>query len=372
MDFPPPTAKQARLLWMSLTALALGVLVAMIGLLCLCVGWVVNRLSSVLLPIAVAAILAYLVDPIVDVLERRRLPRVWAIWLVFLAGVAIALGLLGTVLPKLVVETGDLIQHAPAYSRNFEEKLSKWLEGSIGVRAREVWKSQLGDTVQAWLAKILPEVSAWVLTQLTRVASWAGLLIGLALVPVYAFYFLLEKTGINRHWTDYLPVQESVAKSELVFVLESINNYLIVFFRGQVLVALCDGALLTIGFLAMRLDYAFLLGFVAGFLSIVPYLGVTISLIPAVALAAIQFGDWLHPVLVLGVFAMVQMLEGLFISPKIIGDRVGLHPLTIIVAVMVGTTLMGGLLGGILAIPLTAALRVLMFRYVWKPKTKGK
>jgi predicted PurR-regulated permease PerM len=286
--------------------------------------------------------------------------------------VGLALGGLATVLPKLVVETGDLIQRAPGYSLKVQASLNKWLTTSIGAKAQQLWESQIGDTLQAWLAKVLPEVSAWALTQLTRVASWAGLLIGLALVPVYVFYFLLEKTGINRHWMDYLPIQESAIKSELVFVLESINNYLIVFFRGQVLVALCDGALLTIGFLAMGLDYAFLLGIVAGGLSIVPYLGVTISLIPAVALAAIQFGDWLHPVLVLAVFAVVQTLEGLFISPKIMGDRVGLHPLTIIVAVMVGTTLMGGLLGGILAIPLTAALRVLMFRYVWKRQAKAK
>jgi len=80
----------------------------------------------------------------------------------------------------------------------------------------------------------------------------------------------------------------------------------------------------------------------------------------------VQFGDWLHPLLVLVVFGCVQALEGLVISPKIMGDRVGLHPVSIIIAIMVGTTLLGGLLGGILAIPLTAALRVVMFRYVWK------
>ena len=88
--------------------------------------------------------------------------------------------------------------------------------------------------------------------------------------------------------------------------------------------------------------------------------------IPALILAAVQFGDWFHPGLVLGLFAFVQLMEGLFISPRIMGDRVGLHPLTIILAVMIGTTLMGGIIGGILAIPLTAALRVLMFRYVWR------
>ena len=89
------------------------------------------------------------------------------------------------------------------------------------------------------------------------------------------------------------------------------------------------------------------------------------SLIPAVIIAVVQFGDWAHPLGVLAVFATAQALEGLVISPRIIGDRVGLHPLTIIIAVMVGTTLLGGILGGMLAIPLTAVLRTVMLRYVW-------
>jgi predicted PurR-regulated permease PerM len=104
----------------------------------------------------------------------------------------------------------------------------------------------------------------------------------------------------------------------------------------------------------------------------IPFLGAIVTCILALIIALVQYSDWLHPVLVLAVFAVVQTLEGLVIQPKIMGDRVGLHPLTIIIAVMVGTTLFGGLLGGILAIPLTAALRVLMFRYIWKrPQTRS-
>jgi predicted PurR-regulated permease PerM len=93
----------------------------------------------------------------------------------------------------------------------------------------------------------------------------------------------------------------------------------------------------------------------------------------AMLIALVQFGDWQHPLLVLTVFAVVQTLEGVVISPRIMKGRVGLHPLTIIIAVMVGTTLLGGVLGGILAIPLTAVLRVLMSRYVWKraPQTES-
>ena len=189
---------------------------------------------------------------------------------------------------------------------------------------------------------------------------------GLALIPVYAFYFLLEKERISSRWTDYLPVSDSRFKDELVFVIRSINEYLIAFFRGQVLVAICDGILYAIGFLLIGLPYAILIGAAAIVLTIIPFLGAIIICVTSLIIAIVQFGDWLHPVLVLVVFGIAQTLEALVISPKIMRGRVGLHPLTIIIAVMVGTTLLGGLLGGILAIPLTAALRVLMFRYVWK------
>jgi predicted PurR-regulated permease PerM len=190
--------------------------------------------------------------------------------------------------------------------------------------------------------------------------------IGLAMVPVFIFYFLDEKSGIQKGWTNYLPIQESKFKYELVFCLNAIKDYLIVFFRGQILVAMCLGVLYSIGFSVVNLNYALLLGTLAGMLSIVPYLGAILTIVPAVILAAVQHNDWKHPILVVIVFAVVQSLEGLLISPKIMGDRVGLHPFTIIVAVLVGTTLLGGILGGLLAIPLTAALRVLMFRYVWR------
>jgi predicted PurR-regulated permease PerM len=195
-----------------------------------------------------------------------------------------------------------------------------------------------------------------------------GLLAGLALVPVYAFYFLLEKRGIESHWSDYLPVTQSGFKDELIFVIKAINEHLITFFRGQVLVAICDGICYTIGFLLIGLPYAVLLGVMATFLTMIPFLGAIATCAAALVIAFVQFGDWQHPLLVLVVFAVVQSLEGFVIQPKIMGDRTGLHPLTIIIAVMVGTTVLGGILGGILAIPLTAAGKVLMLRYVWKKR----
>ncbi len=193
------------------------------------------------------------------------------------------------------------------------------------------------------------------------------MLAGLALIPVYA-PFPARKARYQNALEDYLPVRDSSAKNELVFVLSSINEYLIAFFRGQVLVGIRNGVLYTIGFLCIGLNYAFLVGLSAVLLTIIPYLGAIIVFITALTLALVQYGDWTHPLMVVGVFTVVQTLESFYISPKIIGDRVGLHPVVIIIAVMTGTTLLGGLLGGVLAIPLAAALRVIMFRYVWKKR----
>src|SRR5207244_1170908 len=112
----------------------------------------------------------------------------------------------------------------------------------------ESWERKVTAGAMSWLARALPAVGTWLLGQVSRVAAWVGLLTGLALVPVYCFYFLREKSGIQRNWTHYLPIHESRLKHELIFVLTSINDYLIVFFRGQVLVAACDAVLYTAGF----------------------------------------------------------------------------------------------------------------------------
>ena len=154
----------------------------------------------------------------------------------------------------------------------------------------------------------------------------------------------------------------------MIFVIKSINEHLIAFFRGQVLVAISDGVCYTIGFLVIGLPYAVLLGVMAVFLTMIPFLGAIVTCTAALVIAFVQFGDWQHPALVLAVFGVVQSLEGFVIQPKIMGDRTGLHPLSIIIAVMVGTTVLGGILGGLLAIPLTAAGKVLMLRYVWKKR----
>ena len=411
MNFPPPTDKQARVIWLALTGLALALIVALIVGAVWGLGRVLNVLSPVLWPIAVAGVVAYLLDPVVDALQGKGVPRTRGIIVVFVAAFLILAGLLASVVPQVVVETQELAGKIPGYTDKMERKVAdfishppEWVQRFLPPRPALPFESPGAGTnatpataptttnapamvvqeypaptaftfdraalssVTNWLGKTLPVLGHRLSQAVTFVGSWFGVIAGLALIPIYAFYFLLEKRGIESKWTDYLPVKESKFKEEVVFVINAINDYLISFFRGQVLVAVCDGVLYTIGFTLIGLPYSVLIGVMATFLTIIPFLGAITTCVTALLIALVSFGDWQHPALVLGVVAVVQALEGTLIQPKIMGDRVGLHPVTIIIALMVGTTLLGGILGGILAIPLTAALRVIMFRYVWKKR----
>ena len=413
MSFPSPTPGQGKLIWLALSGLALAILVGLFAGLIWALSEVLGILAPVLWPLAVAGVLALLLDPVVDALERKGVPRRRAIGCVFAIALVVLFGLVGSIVPQVVHETQQLALRIPGYATKIETRVQEWLNNPPQLLRQYLAKEPLAkepprtelslpptndaaifttntvttsegsstnsptlmggalnketlQTATSWMARALPRIGSWLFGQVGRVASWFGVLAALALIPVYTFYFLVEKEGISARWTDYLPVADSRFKNELVFVLNSINNYLVAFFRGQVLVAISDGILYAMGFLIIGLPYAVLIGAMAIFLTMIPFLGAIITCVAALLIAVAQFGDWLHPVLVLAVFAVVQTLEGLVISPKILGGRVGLHPVTIIIAVMAGTTLLGGLLGGILAIPLTAALRVIMFRYVWK------
>lgn len=440
MALPPPTPQQAKVIWFALTALAVALTVAILGAMLWGFGQLLVVLTPVLWPIAVAGVIAFILDPVVEWLCRHQVPRLRAILLVFAVAAVLVTALFGSVVPQTISQAQDLARRIPTYAEVAKTKLEVLMRKSAfswrdllagargsgghaaggtatngvdsaaepastnqtsaaggdgttapatnstpaatgeGVHPGETrggpppglgWWARALDpkalrTAGDWLATVLPEVGKWMVGQVGRLASLFGILAGLALIPIYAFYFLLEKSSIEQQWRNYLPVSDSRFKDELVWLVSNINDALIVFFRGQVLVAICDGILYALGFLLIGLPYSLLLGVVATVLTIVPFLGAIVTCVTALVIAVVQFSDWQHPLLVLVVFMAVQTVEGWIIQPKIIGDRVGLHPITIIIALLVGTTLMGGLLGGLLAIPATAVLRALMFRYVWR------
>jgi predicted PurR-regulated permease PerM len=187
------------------------------------------------------------------------------------------------------------------------------------------------------------------------------------------FFFLKERPQIEKQWKDYLPLRPSPLKDELAEALLEINSYIIAYFRGQLLVCLVDGTLIGSALtLFVGLNFAPLIGLLVVVLTMIPYAGIIICWIPAVLIAAFQFGDWSHPIYVTLIFVIIQNLEGMLYAPRIVGDSVGLHPMTVIVSIFVWGLLIGGLLGPILAVPLTATIKVLLARYVWGARLRDK
>jgi len=384
-----PTPFQKKICWAALTAVAALAIVSVI----LLAGWSVvsacSYLKPVLTPIAIAAVLAYLLTPVVALLCKWRLPRTWAVIVVFVLFSA-GLGLIGvTVLPAIAHQGSIFASKIPAYS----QKITEMARGSAGEIQRlstlkantTITRSLLEDLSPEnlklhafglandgleWVQRELPDIAkatgSFLQKSIGGVFGVLGFLLSLVLVPVFLFFFLLESPAIAANWSRYLPLRASPLKEEIVSLLDEINTYLIHFFRGQLLVSLIDGAIVGVSlFLFLRLDFSFLIGLMVGILCLIPYLGMALCLIPAMLIALAQYGDLMHPVWVLVIFTVAHNLDGIFISPKVIGESVGLHPMTVIISVFAWTLVLGGLLGALLAVPLTATLKVLLRRYFW-------
>ena len=230
---------------------------------------------------------------------------------------------------------------------------------------------------------MLRNVSRFIGTSVGGFLGVFGFMLSFIIVPLYLYYFLIESAKIKQQWSDYLPLRASAFKDEVVSCVNEINSYLVAFFRGQLFVSVINGIATGIGLMIVGLDFGLLIGLALCLAGIIPYLGIVLCWIPAVIIASVQGGSawisadpwWVMPLAVTGVFALVQQVDALFITPRIVGEAVGLHPMTVIVSVFVWGLLLGGLLGAILAVPLTASVKVLFQRYVWRariaPQTIG-
>ena len=327
----------------------------------LLLGWLVYRLAPVITPFAVSLGLAYLGDPLVDRLEQLkfikwRINRTVSVVLVFV----LMTGLFGLVLliiiPLLVDQVRHLAERAPEMLEWLMTTAIPWVQGQLGLDAISLDSTSLAETAkQYW--KEAGTALMGVLGTVTRggQAAITGIM-NLVLIPVVTFYLLRDWDKLVEGIRQLLPrsVEPTVR-----LVSAEIDDVLGAFIRGQFLVMVALGVIYALGLWAVGLDLAFIIGLGAGLLSIVPYLGAFLGVIAAVLAALFEFRDLLHVVLVLAVFAIGQSLESMFLTPKLVGDRIGLHPVTVIFAVLAGGHLFG-FLGILLALPAAAALNVLV------------
>ena len=418
-----PTAFQRSALWTAITAVSISIVGALaIGLIYLGT-LVMGYLQPILVPFAVAGVLAYLLEPGVSWLEKRGVKRQPSVLAVFLVFTLALIGLGWWILPKIGEQTANLAKKVPAYSlkaRSAVMDFASKLEKDYGITVPNLPQSATipteepstalsvttipaktekpeelnaldfylktllsGDWVTTTLPNILKNIGKFIGSSVGGFLGVFGFLLSFIIVPLYLYYFLIESAKIKEQWSDYLPLRASAFKDEVVSCLTEINSYLIAFFRGQLFVSLINGLATGAGLMIIGLDFGLLIGLALCIAGIIPYLGIALCWIPAVIIGAVQGGSllipdnpwWALPLTVTIIFAVVQQIDGLFITPRIVGEAVGLHPLTVIASVLVWALLLGGLLGAILAVPLTASVKVLFQRYLWRariaPQTVG-
>jgi predicted PurR-regulated permease PerM len=435
-DYPTPW--QRKTMWAALTALFVVFLIVVVGAVIWTGANIISFLQPILIPVAIAIILTYLLDPLVTKMSRGGLSRTKAVAFLFAVAFVALGGLFAWLVPTISIQSANFAKEVPAYTERARDRIvdliyrfdqtfgflgaareksasssfTNWLIGPASPSPHaqptaSVTPSPNAATapqtiapatetiapnpsklttaerqrIQAYVEKQIPNLQRAFPTLMEKLweilkksiggfLGVTGFLLSLILVPIYLFFLLNEKPRIKKRWKDYLPLRASPLKDEVAEVLSEINKYVIAYFRGQLLVCLVDGILIGTALTIFGLNFAPLIGLLVVILTMVPYIGIVVCWVPTVLIAAFQWGDWWHPIGVTAIFIVVQNLEGIFYAPRIVGNSVGLHPMTVIVSIFVWGLIIGGVLGPLLAVPLTATIKVLLARYVWGPRLR--
>jgi predicted PurR-regulated permease PerM len=421
-------------MWAALTALFVVLLIVIAGAVVYVGANLISFLQPILIPVAIAAILAYLLDPLVTELCRRKMRRGMAIAVIFASVFVALVGLIWWVVPTISMQSANFARELPGYTQKARDRIvdlivqyNRVVGGTSGreksassglvnfllgtppphapsptpraaptpspqttaspVEAISAAPAKISSAerqqLEAKADKIIPNLERYLPTLADKIwniikksiggfLGVTGFLLSLIMVPIYLFFLLKERPRIEKRWKDYLPLRASPLKDEIAAALSEINSYVTAYFRGQLLVCLVDGTLIGSILTLFGLNFAPLIGLLVVILTMIPYIGIIVCWVPAVLIAAFQWGDWTHPLIVTIIFIVVQNLEGLFYAPRIVGKSVGLHPMTVIVSIFVWGLLIGGLLGPMLAVPLTATIKVLLTRYVWGPRVRER
>jgi len=375
MSAPEPSSRvlsetQRKLVGFAAALLAVAVtLVLLVGAVA-GLGWLLAFFSGVIWPVAVAGILALILRPAVDGIEARlKFRRVTAVVILYgLAAIALT-ALLVTVVPPLVEQLNALVRSVPELWQN----ALTWLRAHLPGGAQtfdEVMNSptvkDLGQRLSAEAQKLLGGAATSAVAVGAGALAVIGFFTHVLLVPFYLFFLLLLPAGDGRALSRALGFLPAALRDDVTFLTHEFVGIVVAFFRGQLLIGAILGVLYATGFTAIGLHFGFVLGLLIGLLNVVPYLGTLTCLATALPVALLQTdGGWKLGALVLAVMGVVQVLEGWAITPKIMGDRTGLHPMAITVAIFFWGTALGGVLGLVLAVPLTAFL-VTAWRFVRK------
>lgn len=314
-------------------------------------------LHNILSPFLVGILLAYLADPLVDRLERLGLSRTWGVVVVFSLFTLIFLALLLVLVPMLAKQLLRLYELAPQMLDWLQHVALPWVQSRLGL-ADGFWKF---DKIKAAIGEHMGQTTDIVGVLLSQATASSLALIGwlanLVLIPVVGFYLLRDWDLMIAKLRSLLPRQR---EPQVVGLAGECHEVLGAFVRGQLLVMLALGVIYSTGLMLVGLELGLLIGMLAGLAAIVPYMGFIIGIGAALVAGLFQFGGELYPMLgIVAVFMVGQALEGMVLTPLLVGDRIGLHPVAVIFAILAGGELFG-FTGVLLALPVAAVIMVLL------------
>ena len=321
---------------------------------------IVVLIQTVVLPIILSAILYYLLVPIVDFFERKGVRRIYSIIVLYLIIIGVLTILIVLVIPLLRDQIMRLIVSFP----NLVNDIERMLEQVIGSQ----FLNQVQQTFDFNISDLAAQVSNQATTILNSTFAGIGNIIGsvsktvmaIITVPFILFYLLKDGKKLPDYILNFLPIP---MRSHTFTVLQEMNKQISSYIRGQIVVSFCIGVLMFIGFVIIGLDYAPVLAVIASFTSVVPYLGPAIAITPALIIAVVTSPYMLLKLII--VWTIVQLIEGKFISPQIMGRNLHVHPITIIFIIIIAGNLFG-VVGILLAVPGYAVLKVItthLFEY---------
>ncbi|HCE12430.1 MAG TPA: AI-2E family transporter [Enterococcus sp.] len=311
-------------------------------------------LAIVGLPIILAGILYYLMNPTVDYLERKGIKRIYSIFGLFVLVIGLIVWGVVVIIPKIQEQSLSFADKLPGYLTIIENKVNEILSDPIF--------SQVQDQIEASNEKLITSMTDLIQnlskSTIQNLGSFFGavatIVLAVITMPFILFYLLKDGRQLAPYFVKFLPTK---MRQPSLLVLKEMNDQVSSYIRGQLTVAFAVAIMFMIGFSLIGLDYAITLGIAAGFLNLIPYLGSFLAMVPAVFLGIV--GGPILLVKVLIVFVIEQTIEGRFISPLVLGNELSIHPVTILLVLLTSGKLFG-LVGVILGIPVYAAAKVII------------
>ncbi|MDR0268528.1 AI-2E family transporter [Paenibacillus sp.] len=317
-------------------------------------------LKTVVLPIILTGIVYYLLNPIVNFLERHKVKRIYSILMLYVIIIGIVAVLLTLVIPVIQEQIMDLVSNFPAYIEMLREqfehlmgsKIVNQFQDSINFDPQEIFKT-VSQRVTSFLNKTWIGIGGFV-------GSLIEVVLSVVTVPFILFYLLKDGKKLPGFILSFVPTK---LRGETDRVMKEMNHQISSYIRGQIIISFCIGALLFIGYIIIGLKYSLILAVVAAFTSVVPYLGPAIAITPALIVALVTSPVMLLKMVI--VWTVVQLIEGKFISPQVMGKTLKIHPIMIIFVILTSGNLFG-VVGILLAVPGYAVLKVIASHiYQW-------